>query len=59
MPIECERLMSWPDGHTSKARKEDGTEILMSDTARYKQCGNGVVSEVVRAIVEVLYKGGK
>lgn len=55
MPIECERLMSWPDGHTSKGRKEDGTEYEVSDTQRYKMCGNGVVSEVVRNLVEQLY----
>jgi site-specific DNA-cytosine methylase len=55
MPIECERLMSWPDGHTSKGRKEDGTEYEVSDTQRYKMCGNGVVSEVVARIVEQMY----
>ena len=35
-PLECERLMGWPDGHT------DG----QADTHRYKQCGNGVASPV-------------
>lgn len=58
LPVECERLMSWPDGHTAKGKKEDGTEYEVSDTQRYKMCGNGVVSEVVKAIVEVLKKGG-
>lgn len=55
LPLECERLMSWPDGHTSKGRKEDGTEYEVSDTQRYKMCGNGVVSEVVARIVEQIY----
>ena len=41
-PLECERLMGWPDGHTRY--KADGTE--QSDTQRYKQCGNGVASPV-------------
>lgn len=40
-PVEAERLMSWPDGWT-----------IGSDTQRYKQCGNGVVSNVVQAVIE-------
>ncbi|MGA0081968.1 MAG: DNA (cytosine-5-)-methyltransferase, partial [Ilumatobacteraceae bacterium] len=36
-PLECERLMGWPDDHTRW--KADGTE--QADTHRYKQCGNG------------------
>jgi DNA (cytosine-5)-methyltransferase 1 len=35
-PVECERLMGWPDGWT------DG----QADTHRYKQCGNGIASPV-------------
>jgi DNA (cytosine-5)-methyltransferase 1 len=35
-PIECERLMGWPDNWT------DG----QTDGHRYKQCGNGVASPV-------------
>lgn len=42
-PLECERLMSWPDNWT-----------IGSDTQRYKQCGNGVVSNCVQAVVEKL-----
>ncbi|NBW21892.1 MAG: DNA (cytosine-5-)-methyltransferase, partial [Caulobacteraceae bacterium] len=41
-PLECERLMGWPDDHTRY--KADGTE--QADTHRYKQCGNGVASPV-------------
>ena len=41
-PLECERLMGWPDDHTRW--RADGVE--QSDSARYKQCGNGVVSPV-------------
>jgi DNA (cytosine-5)-methyltransferase 1 len=37
-PLECERLMGWPDDHTRY--KADGTE--QADTHRYKQCGNTV-----------------
>lgn len=50
-PLECERLMSWPDHWTQWGRDERGREIEMSDTQRYRMCGNGVVSDVVAAIV--------
>ena len=43
-PLECERLMSWPDQWTATGRKDDGTEYALSDTARYRLCGNGVGS---------------
>jgi len=43
-PLECERLMGWPDGWT--ATKADGTP--QSDTHRYKQCGNGIASPVAQ-----------
>jgi DNA (cytosine-5)-methyltransferase 1 len=46
-PLECERLMSWPDQWTATGRKEDGTEYALSDTARYRLCGNGVGSVCV------------
>ena len=40
-PLECERLMGWPDNHTAV-----GTNGAVSDTNRYKMCGNGVASPV-------------
>ena len=49
-PLECERLMGWPDDHTRY--KADGTEQV--DTHRYKQCGNGVASPVAEWIGEQL-----
>jgi DNA (cytosine-5)-methyltransferase 1 len=45
-PLECERLMSWPDTHTAEGIREDGTRYALSDTARYRLCGNGVGSVV-------------
>lgn len=39
-PVECERLMSWPDGWT--ALDGDATP----DSRRYAACGNGVVSNI-------------
>lgn len=41
-PIECERLMGWPDNHTLP--RADGKQN--ADTTRYKMCGNGVASPV-------------
>jgi len=52
MPIECERLMSWPENHTKYGSKEDGTVYEMSDSQRYKMCGNGVVSKVIEEIMK-------
>jgi DNA (cytosine-5)-methyltransferase 1 len=47
-PIECERLMGWPDNHT--LHRADGKQN--SDTTRYKMCGNGVASPVAQWIAE-------
>jgi site-specific DNA-cytosine methylase len=41
-PTECERLMGWEDDHTRYGAS--GKE--MSDSTRYRMCGNGVVSNV-------------
>ena len=43
-PLECERLMGWPDNWTEG----------QADTHRYKQCGNGVASPVAQWIGEQL-----
>jgi len=43
-PTECERLMGLPDGWTEG----------VSDTQRYKLCGNGVVVNVVEEIIKKL-----
>jgi DNA (cytosine-5)-methyltransferase 1 len=49
-PLECERLMGWPDDHTRWTA--DGKE--QADTNRYKQCGNGVASCVAKFVGEQL-----
>ena len=46
MPIECERLMGWPDDWTRW--DADGNEI--ADSHRYRMCGNGVVAPVAEWI---------
>lgn len=45
-PLECERLMGWPDNWTQYTA--DGREI--SDTNRYRMIGNGVVAPVAEWI---------
>lgn len=45
-PVECERLMGWPDGWTAQGLDAQGRPYALSDTARYKACGNGVASPV-------------
>lgn len=49
-PVECERLMSWPDNWTARGVDEHGREVTISNTQRYKMCGNGVVSNVAEWI---------
>jgi DNA (cytosine-5)-methyltransferase 1 len=47
-PLECERLMGWPENHTQFA--DDGTRI--ADSQRYKMCGNGVAAPVATWIAK-------
>ena len=54
MPVECERLMSWEDDWTRWGIDDKGNKVEISDSQRYKMCGNGVVSNVVREIVKAL-----
>ena len=46
-PIECERLQGFPDNHTE----------VVSDTQRYKQCGNSITVNVMEAILKKLLNG--
>lgn len=50
-PIECERLQGFPDNWT----KYD-TNGEISDTQRYKMCGNAVTVNVVEAVANKIYK---
>ena len=49
-PTECERLQGFPDGHTKFGLDEDGKEVKMSDSARYRQLGKAVCRTVARWI---------
>ncbi len=50
-PIECERLQGFPDDHTAFGNY-DGVVKSMSNTQRYKQCGNAVTVDVVSAVAK-------
>lgn len=52
-PTECERLMGLEDGWTAKGII-DGKEVDISDTQRYKMCGNGVVVNCVDYIYNLI-----
>ena len=47
-PLECERLMGWPDNHT--LNRADGKKTPSAQ--RYKMCGNGVASPVAQWVAE-------
>ena len=55
-PLECERLQSFPDGWTEKGVDENGKEVNISDTQRYKVLGNAVTVNVVREVMKKLIK---
>ena len=44
-PLECERLMGWPDNWTA-----EGVNGPIADSHRYRMCGNGVVSNITQWI---------
>lgn len=54
-PVECERLQGLPDGWT-RLGNYDGETKEISDTQRYKLCGNGVSVPVVEAIGRKILK---
>ena len=58
-PIECERLMSWSSNWTRWGIDEKGNKVEISDTQRYKMAGNGVVSNVVKWIIENVILNGR
>ena len=52
-PIETERLQGFPDQWTSKGNI-DGKVVDISDTQRYRQCGNAVSVPIVELVAEKL-----
>lgn len=53
-PRECERLQGFPDSWTKHGIDEKGDAVGLSDTQRYKQMGNAVTVNVIKAIGERL-----
>ena len=51
-PIECERLQGFPDDWTEQGINEKGEKVKLSDTQRYKQCGNAVTVNVIECIIK-------
>jgi DNA (cytosine-5)-methyltransferase 1 len=54
-PVETCRLMDWPDGwndvtYPSPTKKNPDKTKRMSDSSRYRQCGNGLVSAVMEGV---------
>lgn len=49
-PLECERLQAFPDNWTL-----EGVGGPMSDTQRYKMCGNAVTTSVIQAVFEQIF----
>ena len=50
-PLECERLMGWPDQWTKYGIDDKENTVELSDNARYNLIGNGVVPQVVQALI--------
>ena len=50
-PVECERLQGFPDDWTKYGKNGE----LISDTQRYKCCGNAVTTNVITAIVDEMF----
>lgn len=49
-PLECERLMGWPDHYTAHGITDDGEIVDIANTNRYRICGNGIVATVTEWI---------
>ena len=50
-PVECERLQGFPDDWT-KYGIIDGQKVEISETQRYKMCGNAVTVNVIKYITK-------
>lgn len=53
-PLECERLQAFPDNWTA-----EGVDGPISDTQRYKMCGNAVTTNVIQAVFERIFANEK
>ncbi|MDD5014630.1 MAG: DNA cytosine methyltransferase [Atribacterota bacterium] len=53
-PTECERLQAFPDDWTKFGINEKGEKVEISDSQRYKMCGNALTTNVVEEIIKRL-----
>jgi site-specific DNA-cytosine methylase len=53
-PAECCRLQSFPDAWNESGIDENGKEVKMSDSHRYKQLGNAVTVNVAEWLANVM-----
>ena len=53
-PLECERLMGWPDNYTAHGINDEGQLVDIANTTRYRICGNGIVATVTEWIANRL-----
>ncbi len=51
-PVECERLQGFPDNWTKYGIDDNGNQVEISDTQRYKTLGNAVSVPVVKWVAE-------
>lgn len=55
-PNECEKLMGWIPNWTKYGINSQNKKYELSDTARYKAIGNGIVSIIPKTILESVIK---
>jgi DNA (cytosine-5)-methyltransferase 3A len=46
-PVECERLQTLPDNYSLVGVDSKGKEFAVSDSQRYKMCGNGWTIDII------------
>ena len=46
-PMECERLQGFQDSWTARGIDDSGNEVEISDSQRYRQCGNAITCPVI------------
>jgi len=56
-PTECCRLQGFPDGWCDTGIDDNGKEVIISDTQKYRCLGNAVTTTVITALVEKLFLG--
>lgn len=54
-PLECERLQAFPDDWTKYGEDKKGVRVKISDTQRYKMCGNAVTTNVIQKVFERIF----